>query len=91
MFHISRFNLQPAVVVSIMPQLCYKIRLPFLALPLYHDTCRLSFIGEHSVTAIVTEVVMYSIYRSDSSLRLFPQLRELRYGFIVFLISPSCT
>lgn len=76
-FVSHNWTLQLAVVVSIMPQPCYKLGLPFLALPLFYDTRRLPTIGEHLVTVSVTEAMSSSSSRCVSSLVLSSQLCEL--------------
>lgn len=56
MFRMPHSDVQLAVFDLIMPHPCYRLRLPFLALPLGHDTRLLPSIGEHLVTDSVTEV-----------------------------------
>jgi hypothetical protein len=55
-----------------MPQSCYKLGLPFSALPLFHDTRRLPTIGEHLVAASVTEAVNPSSFYRGFSLVPLP-------------------
>lgn len=96
MFRIPYLDPQPAVVVSIMSQSCYKLGLPFLALPLYYDTRRRSTIGEHLVTGSVTELDSISTAPSWSLLLflfllLFPLLCELCYGIFIVINFFFCT